>query len=316
MKHTLTAFALMLSTSAFAVPNVLVTTSQLADVTRNVAGAHANVTGMMGPGVDPHLYQATPSDVQHLQNADLIIYHGLHLEGQLGDVLARFAQLRPTAAVAEEAIPHELLIETDESGLTVDPHVWMDAGLFSLTAPVIAAHLGELDPENAADYHANAEHYVEQLRALHTWIGEAIATIPEESRILITAHDAFEYYSAAYGIQVAAIQGLSTESEAGVADIRETADLITELRVPAVFIESTINPRTIQAVLEAVNNRGFAAQLGGELYSDAMGADEEPEGTVIGMLIHNTSTITTALGGELPELPEELDGWVLRWQPE
>ena len=316
MKKTLITLACAFMACAYAVPNVLVTTSQLTDVTRNVAGEHATVIGMMGPGVDPHLYQATPADVQHLQESDLILYHGLQLEGQLGAVLARFAQLRPTVAVAAEAIPAELLIETDESGLSVDPHVWMDAGLFSLTAQVIAGHLSNLDPDNAADYHANAEQYAKQLAALDSWIGEAIAKIPEESRILVTAHDAFAYYSAAYGIQVAAIQGLSTESEAGVADIRETAALITELGIPAVFVESTINPRTIQAVLEAVNNSGVQAQLGGELYSDAMGADSEPEGTVIGMLVHNTTVITSALGGEVPELPRELADWEKRWRQE
>lgn len=316
MKHILITLALTFGAWAYAVPNVLVTTSQLTDVTRNVAGEHVNVNGMMGPGVDPHLYQATPSAIQQLQDSNLILYHGFHLEGQLADVLARMSQLRPTAAVAEEAIPHDLLLETDEAGMTVDPHVWMDAGLFSLTAPVIARHLSELDPGNEAAYHANAEHYVNQLAALDNWIRQAIATIPEQSRILVTAHDAFEYYGLAYGIQVAAVQGLSTESEAGVADIRETAALITELGVPAVFVESTINPRTIQAVLEAVSNSGFQAEVGGELYSDAMGAEDRPEGTVIGMLVHNTTVITTALGGEVPELPAELDGWAAGWSAE
>lgn len=317
MRNILAALSLLtLSLPALAQPNVLVTTSQLADVARNVAGEHATVTAMMGPGIDPHLYQATPRDVQNLQNADLILFHGMTLEGQLADVLESFARLRPTAAVAELAMPAAELLEADQDGMAVDPHVWMDARLFSLTAAVIAEELTRLDPDNGDAYQANAEAYRRELLAVHDWIGAAIATIPEGTRYLVTAHDAFAYYGAAYGIEVAAVQGLSTESEAGVADIRETADTIIEYGVPAVFIESTINPRTIEAVLEAVHNAGHETKLGGELYSDAMGADDQPEGTVTGMLIHNTTVIVEALGGQLPPLPEQLDDWLRSWAQE
>ena len=306
MRTVLAAVILSLASLTVAKPNVLVTTGQLADVARNVAGEYALVTAMMGPGVDPHLYRATPRDVVNLQQADLILYHGMGLEGQLADVLERFADIKPTAAIADEALADEELLAADEAGTVKDPHVWMDASLFSQTAMVIAGHLANLDPGNADVYRANAVAYRQQLLSLHQWIGEAISSIPERNRQLVTAHDAFAYYGRAYVIEVAAVQGLSTESEAGIADIRATAELIIEAGVPAVFVESTINPRTIQAVLETVNASGTRARLGGELYSDAMGPEGEPEGTYIGMLIHNTSVITGELGGQLPELPAGL----------
>ncbi len=298
---------------AAAQPRVVVTTSQLADIARNVAGEFADISAMMGPGVDPHLYKATPRDVQDLQQADLILYHGMGLEGQLADVLERFATITPAVAVAEEALPPQRLLAADTAGTVMDPHAWMDASLFSLTAPVIAAHLSELDPDNADSYRQNAADYTQQLHALHDWIADAIAGIPERSRKLVTAHDAFAYYGRAYGMDVAAIQGLSTEAEAGIADIRATVQLILETGVPAVFVESTISPRTIQAVLESVNSSGDRTRLGGELYSDAMGPEGEPEGTYIGMLIHNTRVITTELGGALPELPAELLAYTQEW---
>jgi len=312
----LSLLAFITISSASAQPFVLVTTGQLTDVARFVAGEHAEVAGMMGPGIDPHLYQATPRDVRNLQQADLILYHGLSLEGQLAEVLDRFARLRPTAAVAELAIPVEELLESDDEGLTYDPHVWMDARLFSLTADIVARELAAIDPANEDSYFHNAQVYREQLEALHEWIATATATIPEETRYLVTAHDAFAYYGRAYDIDVAAVQGLSTDAEASVADISEIAGLIVDTGVPAVFVESTINPRTIQAVLEAVADAGGGAGLGGELYSDALGPEDEPEGTMIGMLIHNTSVITSALGGSVPELPAELDAWLERWNQE
>lgn len=313
MRNSILLITFLLLGTVSSQPRVLVTTSQLADVTRNVAGELAEVIQMMGPGVDPHLYRATPSDVQDLQSSDLILYHGMRLEGQLAEVLDRFATIHPTAAIAEAAVPEQYLLSSDDDSLAYDPHIWMDASLFSLTAIEIAEQLAELDQANAAQYRANADEYRQSLLELHDWIGQAIATIPAGQRQLVTAHDAFAYYGQAYGIDVAAIQGLSTESEAGVADIRATVELIVEAGVPAVFVESTINPRTIQAVLEAVNNSGTRTVLGGELYSDAMGELGTPEGTYIGMLLHNTRVIVIALGGQLPELPAGLATWTEQW---
>ncbi len=317
MMKTVRVLLFLLSvTAAAARPQVLVTTSQLADVVRNVAGEHATVTAMMGPGIDPHLYQATPRDIHSLQQADLIVYHGMSLEGQLAEVLAAVARLRATAAVAETAIPASALLAADEEGLTPDPHVWMDARLFSLTAEAVADELAALDSANESTYRLNAAAYRDSLLALHDWIAAAIATIPEQKRHLVTAHDAFAYFGRAYLIPVSAVQGLSTESEAGIADIRETVSLIIRSEVPAIFVESTINPRTIQAVLEAVRAAGHQAELGGELYSDAMGPADQPEGTLIGMLVHNTTVITEALGGTVPELPAQLQDWARSWNRE
>lgn len=308
-------FLLCLTTAA-ARPQVLVTTGQLADVVRNVAGEHATVTAMMGPGVDPHLYQATPRDIHGLQLADLILFHGLSLEGQLAEVLEGAARFRPTAAIAETAIPAAELLAADAAGLVPDPHVWMDARLFSLTAEAVAEELTAIDPDNGPAYRLNAATYRDELLALHDWIAAAIETIPEQKRQLVTAHDAFAYFGRAYGIPVAAVQGLSTESEAGIADIREIVRLLTRKEVPAIFVESTINPRTVQAVLEAARAAGHEARLGGELYSDALGPADQPEGTLIGMLVHNTTVITQALGGTVPALPATLDRWSGTWSRE
>src|SRR5690625_4691399 len=287
----LSLLAFITISSASAQPFVLVTTGQLTDVARFVAGEHAEVAGMMGPGIDPHLYQATPRDVRNLQQADLILYHGLSLEGQLAEILDSVARLRPTAAVAELPIRVAELLASDDDGLTYDPHVWMDARLFSLTADIVARELAAIDPANEDSYFHNAQVYREQLEALHEWIATATATIPEETRYLVTAHDAFAYYGRAYDIDVAAVQGLSTDAEASVADISEIAGLIVDTGVPAVFVESTINPRTIQAVLEAVADAGGGAGRGGERRCGARGSGSEAEASMIGMQIHTTRVL-------------------------
>ena len=237
---------------------VLATIGMIADVAQNVAGECAQVTQLMGPGVDPHLYQASARDVRALRDAELILYAGYSLEGQLGEVLDRFGQEKPTLAVAPASIdPAELITTQDVYG--IDPHLWMDPSLWRRIAPTIAEAVAELAPSCAETLRANADAYGAQLDALHRWAGETLATIPPEQRILVTAHDAFEYYGRAYDLEVAGIQGISTESEAGVADIREMAALVAEREVPAVFVETTINPRTIQAVVDAAAERGRGA---------------------------------------------------------
>lgn len=292
--------------------DAVTTVGMLADVVATVGGDCADVTAIMGPGIDPHLYQASAGDVRTFQRADIIFYSGLHLEGQLGDVLGRFAQMKPTVAVAETSIdPDELIrVAVFHGG---DPHVWMDVSLWARTIPTVAAALSELRPDCAANFEANAAAYGEVLAAFHPWVAAAIATIPEQQRILVTAHDAFNYYGRAYGIEVAGIQGISTESEAGVADIRHMADIVAERQVPALFVESTINPRTIQAVIDAVRERGHEVTIGGQLYSDAMGETGTADGTYIGMIYANTTTITEALGGTPPPLPAALGPWAEHW---
>jgi manganese/zinc/iron transport system substrate-binding protein len=290
----------------------VVTIGMIGDVVRNVGGACVDVTAIMGAGVDPHLYKASARDVQTFQDADVIFYSGYSLEGQLGEVLKRFSEIKPTVAVSPSSIePADLISVQDVYG--IDPHLWMDAGLWARIAPTIAATLGELRPDCADEIDARAERYAEQLAALDQWVKESVASIPEEQRVLVTAHDAFGYYGRAYGIEVAGIQGISTEAEASVADIRETAATVAELGVPAVFVESTINPRTIQAVIDAARQRGHEVEIGGQLYSDAMGEAGSIGGTYIGMIYENTKSIVKALGGTLPAFPDALRSWADEW---
>jgi manganese/zinc/iron transport system substrate-binding protein len=269
------------------------------------------VTALMGPGIDPHLYKASASDVRTLQRADIIFYSGYNLEGQLGEVLGKLSRQITTVAVAEQAISDSETLRK-AGGNATDPHLWMDVSLWARITDVIAQTLMEASPD-CQNAMANAEVYKTQLAALHEWIKASIATIPETQRILVTAHDAFFYYSRAYTIEVAAIQGVSTQSEASIEDIRATVAKVVERQVPAVFIESSINPRTIEAVLQAVQDQGFETRIGGSLYSDAMGEAGTADGTYIGMLYHNTKAITEALGGSVAPLPDGLNSWAETW---
>jgi manganese/zinc/iron transport system substrate-binding protein len=300
---------------AAAQPVAVATVGMLADVARNVAGDCVAVETMIGPGTDPHLYKASAGDVGLLFGADAILYVGHNLEGQLGEVLGKVAARKPTKAVAEAAVPPDRLIHPPGAEYP-DPHVWMDAALWAGTAPVIAEVLGGLVPDCAEAMRARAAGYAAELAALDDWVRASVATIPERQRILVTAHDAFAYYGRAYGIEVHGIQGISTESEAGIADIRDTVDTVVGRRIPAVFIESTINPRTIQAVVDAAAGRGHAVILGPELYSDAMGEAGSAAGTYIGMIHSNTVAIVTALGGRPAALPGALVAWADRWKVE
>ncbi|MEM6428853.1 MAG: zinc ABC transporter substrate-binding protein [Deinococcota bacterium] len=314
MKFIVIAFATSLLSFSFAQTrtNAVVTIAMIGDVIETIGGDCVNVTTIMGAGVDPHLYQASAQDVQEFSLADIIFYSGYALEGQLGDVLERFGEQKPTVAVSPASIPaSELITVVDIYG--IDPHLWMDVSLWQMIAPTIASELAAVNPDCADIFNANAEAYTAQLTALHSWITEAVATIPERQRLMVTAHDAFAYYGRAYDIEVAGIQGISTESEAGIADIREMAQLVSERSVPAVFIESTINPRTIQAVVDASEQLGHEVTIGEELFSDAMGDDGTASSTYIGMLHSNTVHIVEALGGELPPLPDELGTWASVW---
>jgi manganese/zinc/iron transport system substrate-binding protein len=292
---------------------VLATIGMISDVAQNVAGDCADVSTLIDGGSDPHLYQARPSDIEALQRAELILYAGFGLEGQLGEILERMAEERVTLAVGPSSIPPENLI-TVQDMYGIDPHLWMDASLWSMTVPTVSDAIAELNPGCSDTLAANAAAYQEQLAALHDWVGDSIATIPEDQRRLVTAHDAFGYYGRAYGIKVDAIQGLSTETEASIADINDVADTVFDGGVPAVFVETTINPRTIEAVIEAVQARGGSVAIGGNLYSDGMGESGTPGGTYMGMIYENTVTITEALGGTPPALPAILENWAAQWR--
>lgn len=295
-------------------PLVLSTVGMIGDVVAELAGECARSETLVGPGGDPHLFRASAGDVRIMGQADLIFYVGLHLEAGLASVLANFADRTPTVAVAEVAVPEEALISQEAS--VYDPHVWMDVSLWRGVVPVVAGTLTEaldLDEACAQQVAERTESYAQLLGELHAWAGAAIATIPEEHRILVTAHDAFEYFGRAYDIEVEGIQGISTETEAAVADIRRVAQLVVERGVPALFVESTINPRTVTAVLEAVEQRGGSAVLGDQLYADSPGAKGSMEGTYVGMVVHNVRAITTALGGSVPPLQGALAEWEARW---
>ncbi len=279
---------------------IVTTTGMVADLVRQVAGEHAEVVGLLNADVDPHLYSPKPSDVQAIREADLVIYNGLYLEGRMAEAFdGAIHRGVPAVAIAEMLPKEELLDPEDESGHP-DPHVWMDIDLWSECVTYVAQVLSTYDPANATDYEANASAYMAELAGLQTYVTKVYATIPEAHRTLVTAHDAFGYLGRAYGLEIAAVAGISTESEPGGRDVLELVDQIVQAGVPAVFVESTIPPATIESVIEQAASRGFAVSLGGELFSDAMGEPGTYEGTYIGMIDHNATVITRALGGDAP----------------
>ncbi|WP_395539994.1 metal ABC transporter solute-binding protein, Zn/Mn family [Neotabrizicola sp. sgz301269] len=280
---------------------VLATVGMIGDIAAQVGGECTQVTTLMGPGTDPHLFTPAPSDLRALQGAEIILYGGLHLEGQLGEVLAKLGQSRPTVAVSEGAVPEERRLTAKD---LPDPHVWMDPGLWKGTVPVIAAALTEARPDCSAAIASNAAAIEARIQALDDWAKTSLATIPEAQRTLVTAHDAFAYFGRAFDLHVAAIQGISTTSEAAIADIDAVADTVVSAGVPAVFVESTVNPRTIEALLQAVAAKGGVVRIGGQLYSDSMGAEGSEDGSYIGMIRHNVTVITESLGGTPAPWPE------------
>ena len=293
---------------------ILTTVGMIADVAAAVAGPCAEVETLIAPDVDPHEYSARPSDIRRLSAAELILYVDFALEEQLATALERFAERVPTLGVIAAAFDRDELLSDPDAPETIDPHVWMDARKWARIAPVIAEAVADARPACAEAARANAAAYAGQLDALHDWVSTAIATIPAGQRLLVTAHDAFEYFAAAYGIEASeAIEGISTATEASIADIRAVADFVIDRQVPAVFVETTINPRTIEALVQEIRARGHEIAIGGTLYSDGMGAPGTAEGSYIGMIRANTETIVTALGGSLPDWPEALADWAEEW---
>ena len=309
------AFGLAAPAAAADVPlNVLATVGMIADVARNVAGECASVSTLIGPGVDPHYYSATPADVDKIAGAELIFYVDRTLEERLADVLDNFRDRTPTVGLVSATFDDAALLEDPDAPGEMDPHLWMDVSRWARIAPVIAAAITEQRPDCAEAMTKNVETLSTQMEALHAWVGEAIATIPEGNRILVTAHDAFYYFSDAYGIEASeAIEGISTASEASIGDIREVAEFVVETGIPAVFVETTINPRTIEALVAEVQSQGHDVVIGGALFSDAMGDEGTAEGSYIGMIRANTITITDALGGTVPDWPEALHDWAHEW---
>jgi manganese/zinc/iron transport system substrate-binding protein len=273
---------------------VVTTIGMIRDVVENVGGGHVAVTGLMGPGVDPHLYKASEGDVRRLFRADVIFYGGLHLEARMGEVLEEMGGRTRVVAVTD-AIPRERLLSPPEFEGAHDPHVWFDVSMWAMTIDTIASTLAAADPSHAADYRRNAAAYRARLDSLDAYVRAQAARVPPGQRVLVTAHDAFNYFGRAYGFQVRGLQGISTASEAGTADVQALAGFIARRRIPAVFVESSIPRRTIEAVQEAVNDQGWDVQIGGSLFSDAMGNPGTPEGTYEGMVRHNIDTLVGAL---------------------
>lgn len=273
---------------------VTATTGMVGDIVKNVGGERVNVTTLMGPGVDPHLYKASQGDIGKLDQADLIFYNGLYLEGNLGDILSKLSDEKPVVAVAE-SIPEEKLKADEEDVDKPDPHVWFDVRLWMEAVKVVEEALVKADPDHQEAYRQRSQSYLEELEALDQYVREQIETIPEEQRVLVTAHDAFAYFGDAYGIEVVGLQGINTASEYGLRDVQRMVDRIVEQKIKAVFIESSVPKRSIEAVVKGAEQRGHEVQIGGELFSDAMGAEGTEEGTYIGMVRHNVDTIVSAL---------------------
>ncbi len=276
---------------------VVTTIGQINDTVKNVGGEHVTVTGLMGPGSDPHLYVASASDVSKLQDADIVFYNGLFLEAQMEDILEQLAERKTVVAVTDGIDPERLLaspLYDDE----FDPHIWFDVTLWQEAVQQVRDVLIEADPENATAYEANAAAYLAELDELHQYVQEQTDRLPPQQRVLITAHDAFSYFGRAYGYEVLGLQGISTAAEAGTADVQNLAEYIVDNQVRAIFIESSVPVRNIEAVQAAVANRGFEVEIGGQLFSDAMGNAGTPEGTYVGMVRHNIDTIVSAQLGE------------------
>ena len=275
--------------------NVLTTTGMVADTVKVIGGERVSVTALMGPGVDPHLYKASAGDINRLNRADIIFYNGLFLEGKMIDVLEKISQGGKPAYAVGEVISSDLLRQSQQYEGHPDPHIWFDVGMWADTIAFVAAKLSEIDPEGTELFKANAVAYLEELKALDAYCRERVEEIPEGQRILITAHDAFGYFGEAYGIGVVGLQGINTSSEYGIADVQRLVDLIVENGIRAVFVESSVPRRSIEAVVEGCKARGSEVAIGGELFSDAMGDEGTPEGTYIGMVRHNVDTIVDAL---------------------
>jgi manganese/zinc/iron transport system substrate-binding protein len=276
---------------------IVCTTGMVADLVQEVAGERAKVTALISDGVDPHLYKPTRDDVAKLLNADVIFYSGLHLEGRMEASFEKMRQRGIKVCAVTSSIPEEQLLK---EGDAEDPHVWMDPLVWAGCIGAVEATLSQADSQGVATFKDNATRIKARLEALSEWIRKVAATIPPEKRVLITAHDAFQYFGRSAGIEVMGLQGLSTESEAGVADINRIVDEIVKRQIPAVFFESTLSEKNIRAVIEGAAARGHTVNLGGMLYSDSLGAAGTPEATCEGMLKHNTRTITNALGGNAP----------------
>ncbi len=271
---------------------VTCTTGMVADLVRHVGGQHVQIHQLMGAGVDPHLYKASPGDVRLLQNADVIFYSGRHLEGKMTEIFVSLAQKKPTFPITAKIHDESVMPNRDGEH---DPHLWFDVSLWSQGIDLVKEVLEKFDPQHKDDYRQCAADYHKELAQLHQYAKEQLAKIPKSQRVLVTAHDAFRYFGRAYDIEVRGIQGISTESEAGVKEINELVDLLCKRKIKAVFVETSVSEKNVRALIEGCQARGHQVVIGGELFSDAMGEAGTPSGTYVGMVKHNVNTIVKAL---------------------
>lgn len=274
--------------------NIVTTTTMITDLVNNIGGDAVEVQGLMGSGVDPHLYKASEGDVSKLTRADVVFYSGLHLEGKLVDVFEKMGRTTNTIALAE-VLNKNKLIGSEYFASSFDPHIWFNINYWKQITVNLTQHLSKLDPKNAELYNKNKDAYLKKLETLEIEVRETIASLPKEKRILVTAHDAFNYFGEEYGFNVVGLQGLSTATEAGVQDVQKLAELIIDKKVKAIFIETSVPKRTIEALQQAVKSEGFDVKIGGTLYSDALGNAGTNEGNYIGMFSYNVETIVNAL---------------------
>lgn len=273
---------------------VTVTIGMITDIVKQVGGEHVAVTGLMKTGVDPHLYKASQGDIKKLDEADIIFYNGLHLEGKMQEILEKMAEKKPTVAVTD-GMDKTVLRSGEAMDTQYDPHVWFNVKYWMKAVEKVRDELRAIDPDHQADYTANAAEYLNKLEELDEYVNKQVASIPEDSRVLVTAHDAFGYFGDAYHIEVRGLQGLSTASEYGSKDVTELRDYLVSKKIKAVFVESSVPKKAIESVVEGAKQKGHEIQIGGELFSDAMGPEGTEAGTYIGMVRHNVDTIVRAL---------------------
>jgi len=279
---------------------IVATTGMIADAAREIGGELVEVKALMGPGVDPHAYRQTRTDIIALAKADLILWHGLYLEAQMEDLMKRMAGRKPVIAVAEK-LPERLLIAHEDYEGRFDPHVWMNPDIWNRVVVEVRNALIATQPAHEEAFRLGADKYADRIAQLSSYAKKSLATVPPQARVLLTAHDAFNYFGEAYGFEVIGIQGISTASEAGLKRIAQLADMLVERKISAVFVESSVSDRNVRALIEGAAAQGHEVVVGGELFSDAMGEYGAYEGTYIGMIDHNVTTIVRALGGQAPE---------------
>lgn len=275
--------------------HIVATTTMLADLAENIGGDTVSVEWLMGPGIDPHLYQASAGDVARIQGADVILYNGLHLEGKMDEIFASLDNQDKIVICIEDGLNANNLLPSEDDENLFDPHIWFDVTLWQEAASYVTESLSEAYPHNANIYEENLQNYMQELDELDAYIFDKISELPEEKRVLITAHDAFAYFGNRYGFTVMGLQGISTEAEVGTYDLINLAEFITENEIKAIFLESSVPPRTIEALQAAVHSRGFEVEIGGELYSDSLGDVESGTETYILTFKANVNTIVDAL---------------------